>query len=152
MNPVFLKRTNSDDPDFITLVRLLDAELAIRDGDLHAFYDQFNKIAHIRNVIVAYQDDRAVGCGAIKPLEEKVMEVKRMFVLPELRGQGVASKVLSELERWASEMGADACCLETGIGQPEAIALYSKNGYERIPNYGQYAGVDNSVCFRKRLV
>jgi GNAT superfamily N-acetyltransferase len=75
-----------------------------------------------------------------------------MFVFPELRGQGIASKVLSELERWASDMGAHACCLETGMKQPEAIALYTKSGYERIPNYGQYAGVGNSVCFKKKLV
>ena len=151
MNSFLLNRTDSDDPDFIALVRHLDADLAIRDGDEHAFYSQFNKIDSIRHVVVAYQDGRAAGCGAIKPLEEQVMEVKRMFVFSELRGHGIASKILSELERWASELGAHACCLETGLKQPEAIALYLKNGYERIPNYGQYAGVENSVCFRKKL-
>lgn len=152
MHSFLLKRTDSDDPDFIALVRHLDAELAIRDGDEHAFYSQFNKIANLKNVVVAYQDERAVGCGAIKPLEENVMEVKRMFVFPEERGKGIAPRILSELERWASELGARACCLETGMKQPEAIALYTKSGYERIPNYGQYAGVENSVCFRKILV
>lgn len=152
MNSLFLKRTDSDDPDFIALVRHLDAELAIRDGDEHAFYSQFNKLVNIKNVVVAYRDGRAVGCGAIKPLEDGVMEVKRMFVFPEMRGQGIASKILSELEHWASELGAQACCLETGLRQPEAIALYEKNGYERIPNYGQYEGVENSVCFRKSLI
>lgn len=152
MHSFLLKRTDSDDPDFIALVRHLDAELAIRDGDEHAFYSQFNKIANLKNVVVAYQDERAVGCGAIKPLEENVMEVKRMFVFPEERGKGIAPRILSELERWALELGARACCLETGMKQPEAIALYTKSGYERIPNYGQYAGVENSVCFRKILV
>lgn len=152
MQPFFLKRTNSDDPDFVALVRQLDAELAIRDGDEHAFYAQFNRIHSLKNVIVAYQDNRAVGCGAIKPLEEQVMEVKRMFALPALRGQGIASKVLAELEHWATELGAHACCLETGLRQPEAIALYTKSGYERIPSYGQYAGVGNSVCFKKSLI
>lgn len=152
MNSISLKRTTSDDLDFVALVRHLDAELAIRDGDEHAFYHQFNKLVNIKHVVVAYEDERAVGCGAIKPLEEKVMEVKRMFVFSDERGKGIASKVLSELERWASELGAQACCLETGMKQPEAIALYTKNGYERIPNYGQYAGVENSVCFRKRLI
>lgn len=152
MHSFLLKRTDSDNLDFIALVRHLDAELSIRDGDEHAFYSQFNKIANLRNVVVAYQDQRAVGCGAIKLLEENVMEVKRMFVFHELRGHGIASKILSELERWATELGARACCLETGMKQPEAIALYTKSGYERIPNYGQYAGVENSVCFRKELV
>lgn len=152
MQSFILKRTNSDDPDFIALVRHLDAELAVRDGAEHAFYDQFNKIVNIKHAVVAYQDGRAVGCGAIKPLEDQVMEVKRMFVSPEQRGTGIASKILSELEHWAAALGAQYCCLETGLKQPEAIALYTKNGYERIPNYGQYAGVDNSVCFRKRLI
>ncbi len=152
MDSFFLKRTDSSDPDFIALVQHLDAELAERDGDEHAFYHQFNKIVTLKNVVVAYHDGRAVGCGAIKPLEENVMEVKRMFVFPELRGQGIASQVLSELERWAAELGTQACCLETGLKQPEAIALYTKNGYERIPNYGQYAGVENSVCFKKVVV
>ena len=118
----------------------------------HAFYDQFNKIVNIKYAVVAYQSGRAVGCGAIKPLEDQVMEVKRMFVFSEFRGTGIASYCLLELEHWAAELNARFCCLETGLKQPEAIALYRKNGYERIPNYGQYAGVENSVCFRKRLI
>lgn len=152
MHSFFLKHTTSDEPDFVVLVRHLDAELAVRDGDEHAFYSQFNKIANLKNVVVAYQNGQAVGCGAIKPLEENVMEVKRMFVSLESRGQGVASKVLSELERWAAELNAHTLRLETGLNQPEAIALYTKKGYERIPNYGQYAGVGNSVCFEKNLI
>jgi GNAT superfamily N-acetyltransferase len=151
MNSISLKRSSSDDPDFVALVQHLDAELAVRDGDEHAFYHQFNKIDNLKHVVVAYQGERPVGCGAIKPLEEKVMEVKRMFVPLEWRGRGIASRILSELERWASELGANNCCLETGIRQPEAITLYTKSGYERIPNYGQYADVENSVCFRKML-
>lgn len=152
MESLFLERIDSADADFITLVRMLDAELAIRDGDEHAFYDQFNKIAHIRHALVARVDGHAVGCGAIRPFNTGVMEVKRMFVLPEFRGKGIASGILSELERWAVELGAHACCLETGKNQPEAIALYQKCGYEHIPNYGQYAGVENSICFMKRLL
>ena len=151
MSDFILKRTDANDPDFIELVRHLDAELAIRDGDDHAFYDQFNKIVHIRHAIVAYLDGRTAGCGAVKPLETGVMEVKRMFVLPEYRGKGIAAQILSELERWAKELNAGACCLETGMNQPEAIALYHKSGYTSIPNYGPYAGVGNSVCFRKTL-
>jgi len=77
------------------------------------------------------------------------MEVKRMFTLPESRGQGLATTVLGELETWAAELGFERCVLETGKRQPEAIAFYKKHGYEIIPNYGQYAGIDNSVCFEK---
>jgi len=152
MHTIFLKRTNSEDPDFRALVGQLDAELAIIDGDDHTFYNQFNKIDHLGQVVVAYEKDRAVGCGAIKLMDAQIMEVKRMFVFPGQRGKGVASKVLAELERWAFELNARACCLETGIKQHDAIALYRKNGYGTIPNYGQYAGVANSVCFRKSLI
>jgi GNAT superfamily N-acetyltransferase len=80
------------------------------------------------------------------------MEVKRMYTDPSVRGKGVASAVLRELEKWSRELGYSACVLETGWRQPEAVALYRKSGYEQIPNYGQYAGMENSVCFRKPLV
>jgi putative acetyltransferase len=146
-----LKRTNSDDSDFQTLVRLLDTDLAIRDGADHAFFAQFNKIAAIKYAVVIYDNGQAVGCGAIKEYEENIMEVKRMFVLPEKRGKGIASMVLQELENWATELGYPTCILETGIKQPEAIRLYEKNNYERIPNYGQYAAVESSVCFQKHM-
>lgn len=79
------------------------------------------------------------------------MEVKRMFTMPEARGKGLASQILNELENWARELGYKTCVLETGIRQPEAIALYQKKGYEKTNNYGQYAGVANSVCFKKEL-
>jgi putative acetyltransferase len=144
-------RTNSDDHDFIELVKMLDADLAIRDGDAHAFYDQFNKIFNIRYAIVAYENDLPAGCGAIKEYNAGTMEVKRMYVAPGSRKKGIASIILAELEKWAGELSYSKCILETGKGQPEAIELYKKRGYTLIPNYGQYAGVDNSLCFEKRL-
>lgn len=146
-----LTRTNSDNPDFIALVRLLDADLAIRDGDDHTFYAQLNKTDKIRHVIIAYENGRAVGCGSIREIDATSTEVKRMFTLPESRGKGIASVILQELERWAKELSYNKCMLETGKRQPEAIALYEKNGYRVIPNYGKYAGVENSVCFEKVL-
>jgi len=144
-------RTGSDNHDFIELVKLLDADLAIRDGDAHNFYDQFNKIDNIRYVVLAYENNLPAGCGAIKEYKPDSMEVKRMYVVPENRKKGIASKTLAELEIWASELSYSKCILETGKGQPEAIELYKKNGYTLIPNYGQYAGVQNSLCFEKRL-
>ena len=146
-----LIRTNSDDSDFRRLVALLDADLQIRDGIEHSFYAQFNKIDKIRHVVVAYLDGEAVGCGAIKEYETGAAEVKRMFVRPERRGRGVAKSILAELETWANEMDFSECVLETGLKQPEAIALYQKSGYEKIPNYGQYAGIENSVCMKKTI-
>lgn len=146
-----LLRTDSENPDFVTLVRLLDADLAQRDGNEHAFYSQFNKITAIRHVVVAYENNKPVGCGAIKEYTPDATEVKRMYVLPELRKHGIASQILTALETWARELGYPTCVLETGKRQPEAIALYQRNGYAMIPNYGQYVGIDNSVCFGKKL-
>ena len=147
-----LVRTNSDNSDFRELVVLLDQDLQIRDGDEHSFYAQFNKVDEIRHVVVAYDDGEAVGCGAIKEYVSGVAEIKRMFVRPERRGRGIARSILSELETWAGELGFLECILETGLKQPEAIELYRKSGYETIPNYGQYEGVENSVCMRKSIL
>jgi putative acetyltransferase len=144
-------RTTSEHEDFVRLVRLLDADLAKRDGADHSFYAQFNKIAAIKHVVVLYENNQPVGCGAIKEQSADTMEVKRMYVLPESRKGGMATRILTELEHWAGELGYTKCVLETGKRQPEAIALYKKNGYKIIPNYGQYAGIENSVCFEKEL-
>jgi len=144
-------RTNSDNRDFIELVKLLDTDLAKRDGEDHPFYAQFNKIDKIKYVVLAYENEKPLGCGAIKEYDAKAMEIKRMYVSPEMRNKGIATKILSELENWASEQSYARCLLETGKRQPEAIALYKKNGYKLIPNYGQYAEAENSLCFEKKL-
>ena len=145
-------RTDSANPDFIDLVKLLDADLAKRDGKDHSFYAQFNKIDKIKNAIVLYDNDKPVGCGAMKEYLPGTMEIKRMYTLPESRGQGIAGKVLTELETWAKELDYAKCVLETGKKQPEAIGLYTRHGYSIIPNYGQYEGIENSVCFEKVFI
>ncbi len=146
-----IKRTDATDPHFRELVKLLDADLAIRDGDDHAFYNAINQAADLRHTIVAYSDGVAVACGALKVFEDGVMEIKRMYVLPSHRRQGIARQVLEAVEAWARELNQKACVLETGRNQPEAIALYRRSGYAQTPNYGKYAGVENSLCFRKEL-
>ena len=146
-----LTRTDSDNSDFIQLVRFLDADLATRDGNEHSFYAQFNKIDKIRHVVVAFENNLPVGCGAIKSYDLQTMEVKRMYTLPEHRGKGIARNILKELEKWAAELSCNKCILETGKRQPEAIELYQRSGYTIIPNYGQYAAIENSVCFEKQL-
>ncbi len=146
-----IKRTDASNDDFLDLVKELDADLAIRDGDDHPFYAQFNKIDKIKFVVVAYQNKIALGCGAIKEYNPGTMEIKRMYVRPEARGKGIATQILSALEQWAAELLAEKLILETGKKQPEAIALYTKNGYKLTANFGQYAGVETSLCFAKDL-
>ena len=148
---MIIKRTNPDNSDFMELVKELDSDLKIRDGEEHVFYAQFNKTDKINYVVVAYDGDIPVGCGALKEYSNGTMEVKRMFVRINKRGKGIASRMLHELEIWSKELGYKKCVLETGNKQPEAIRLYEKNQYAIIPNYGQYKGVENSVCFEKEL-
>lgn len=148
---MMLKRTDSSDVDFRSLVSLLDAELRQRDGDENTFYAQFNKIDMIKNVVVGYVDEKPVACGAFKPYNEDTVEIKRMYVVTDYRSRGLAQQLLNELEKWASELNYSRCVLETGKRQPEAIRLYEKSGYSRIANYGQYANVENSVCMDKKI-
>ena len=144
-------RTNSENVDFIELVKYLDADLAERDEEDHAYYDQFNKLDRIKHAVILYDNKKPLGCGAIKEYEPHVMEIKRMYTLPESRGKGFANKILSELEKWSSELHYEKCILETEKKQPEAIQLYKKTGYNIISNYGQYSHIENSLCFEKKL-
>lgn len=146
-----IKRTNSDNKDFQELVRELDLYLRAADGEEHLFFAQFNKIDTIKHVVVANQDEQSVGCGAIKEYDTNTMEIKRMYVLPEKRGKGIASQILNELESWCMELGYRKCILETGKNQSLAIKLYEKNNYSVIPNYEQYTKVESSICFEKEL-
>src|SRR5665648_1213939 len=98
-----ITRTDADNPHFIELVKELDADLVIRDGHEHSFYAQFNKIDNIKFVVVAYENDQPVGCGAMKEYSPNTMEIKRMYTSPASRGKGIATKVLTELEIWAAE-------------------------------------------------
>lgn len=144
-----LIRTSSTNPDFIELVNELDSFLKIYDGEDHAYYSQFNKIDSLKFVVVAYDDTMPVGCGAIKHFSDEAMEIKRMYVKPKNRGEGIAASILKELENWAAELNYTKCILETGAQLPEAINLYKKSGYQLTPNYGQYVGIETSLCFEK---
>lgn len=144
-------RTDSDNNDFIHLVKYLDAELAQLDGDEHEFYAQLNKTHNLKQVVVAYENGKPIACGALREHSPTIMEVKRMYTLPENRGKGIATKILTELEKWAAELSYQKCILETGKRQPDAIWLYQKNGYKVIPNYGKYLVMENSVCFEKEI-
>ena len=148
---ITLQRTNNENSDFLKLVERLDTELAVRDGEEHKFYAQFNYVEGIRHVVLAYEGETPIGCGAIKAYDGRTMEVKRMYTVPEGRGKGVGTRILAELENWSRELGNSRCILETGKKQPEAVDLYRKNGYKSIPNYDQYKGVENSLCFEKIL-
>ena len=148
---MILVRTNSDDSDFRHLVTELDDYLALVDGDEHEYFAQFNHLDKIPNVVVAYDDNEPVGCGAFKAYTDSIAEIKRMYVRSDRRGERIGALVLEELESWARECGFDECILETGHRQKAAVRLYRRSGYRVIPNYDQYAQVESSVCMKKSL-
>ena len=142
-------RTDNKNVDFNKLIIELDAYLKVTDGADHEFYNQFNGLDNIKNVVIAYQDSQAIGCGAFKKLDNETIEIKRMYVKFAHRGSGTAQAILNSLELWASEKGFKKCILETGNRQVEAIKFYKKAGYKSIPNYVQYIHMEDSNCFEK---
>lgn len=144
-------RTDANHPEFIKLVSQLDAILRELDGVEHVFYAQFNKIDTLEHVVLLYIDQLAVGCGALKSIQSILWKSNVCMYFQNIGHLGIATKILSELESWMLSLGNTTSILETGIRQKDAIALYQKNHYIRIPSYGQYKNVENSVCFSKIL-
>lgn len=144
-------RTNSENMDFVSLVEILNKYLKIMDGIEHDFYHQYNKIDNLKHVVVAYENEKPVACGAFKEFNKETTEIKRMFTLNGHRNKGIASKILIELENWSIELSYTFCILETGRRQIEALEFYKKMNYLRIPNYAQYKNKTKSLCFKKEL-
>jgi len=144
-------RDNSNNPDFRSLIRLLDDDLNERYGNLQAQYDQFNSVENLETILIGYMDDIPAGCGCFRVIGVSTVEIKRMFVKPEFRGSGIAGMILSGLEVWAMEKGFSRSVLETGNKQPEAIRFYTKHGYTKIGNYSPYMDSENSICMGKQL-
>lgn len=146
-----LYRTTNEHADFRSMVNALDEDLLIRNGETQNLYHQYNKIDHINHAVVVYIDNKPVGCGCFKHFDDETVEMKRMFILPQMRGRQLAAQLLQELEKWAMEEGFAKAVLETGVRQVEAIRLYTVAGYVRTENYGQYIGMEDSICYGKEL-
>jgi len=151
MEQIHLKRTTSADPDFQSLIKQLDADLRLRNGDEMDLYDRHNIIAPIDTVVIAYLDNEPAACGCFKKYDETTAEIKRMFVVPQARGKGLSRKILDELEAWANTLGFTNIILETGGRQVEALGLYRRAGYNSIANYPPYEEMEDSYCFKKEL-
>ncbi len=145
-----LIRTNSENLEFKKLVHLLNSDLAKRDGDTHSL-TQFSSITDLKYVVLALKEGESIGCGAISMHNSNAMEIKRMYVSPELRGQRIGEKILSELEDWSRELECTKCLLFMGSKQPEANKLYQRNGYYSIEKYGKLKDIPDCLCFAKDL-
>ena len=148
---IIIKRTTTNDKSFCELTEHLDKDLRNRYGSTQEEFDQFNKMVNIDTAVIAYENNKPIGCGCFKVMEEDTVELKRMFVEPEHRGKGIGVVMLKELETWAGDLGFSSIVLETGTLQPEAIQLYHKKGFQNIPNYDPFTDNELSVCMKKSL-
>jgi len=146
--PIAIERP--DQPEVVRLIQALDAyQMPLYPPESHHGMD----IAALcrSNVVFAVArsaDGRAVGCGAVV-LGREYGELKRMYVLPDSRGQGIGKALLAFIESQASAAGLKVLKLETGGKQPEAIDLYSKSGYVRCGPFGDYTDDPHSVFMSK---
>ena len=156
---VVIERRAITHPDAQALIEAVQAEYVARYGgpdespvDPADFEDPLGRF------FVAYLDGAPVATGAwrrssVKALGAEVTaEIKRMYVVPAAQRRGVARRILAHLETTAAAEGIEALVLETGMKQPEAIALYTSSGYEPIPGFGYYCGSDLSRCFGRRIL
>ena len=146
-------RTDGRDKDFIENCRLLDLDLDKRVGKKikRDKYHAYNQLDQIQEAVVVYEDSKAIGGGAIRRYDDKNIELKRVFVHPEYQGQGIGSKLVSMLLEWAAELGYKRVILETGELLAESCAVYTKLGFQIIPNYGPYVDMPESLCMAKDL-
>jgi GNAT superfamily N-acetyltransferase len=100
--------------------------------------------------VVCYLNDMPAACGAFRPFEGSA-EIKRMYVVPSLRGRGLARSMLDFLEVEAARRGFSRAILETGRQMTEALGLYRSRGWKEIPVFGPYVGDPKSICFEKPL-
>ncbi len=152
MAAVTIKIVPHTDPELRRLIQRLDTELLQRYPADSIFSLNLNSsIVEKVTFVVAETDDLTVGCGAILPIDDQTVELRRFYVEPSMRGQGIASAILRFLEDLARQRGYRHIVLETGPKQPGAIGLYHKFGYRQIPSYGEYEGCEYSLCMAKDL-
>lgn len=146
-------RTDGKNKDFIENCRLLDIDLDRRVGKKikREKYRKYNQLDEIQEAIVVYENEQAIGGGAIRRYDEETVELKRVFVREEHQGQGIGSRLVSLLIDWAAELGYKRMILETGELLAESCAVYQKLGFEVIPNYGPYENMPESLCMAKNL-
>ncbi len=143
---ISIKRTNSNDQDFLNLILELDNDLNNRYNNVSYEYNANTKVSQLDTVVVAFMADTAVGCSCFKQIAEHTVEFKRMFVNPYLRGMGIGAAIMKALMEWAREMKFEKAVLETGKKQPESIRLAMKHGFVIVPNFAPYTNSEVSVC------
>lgn len=145
-----IERTTTDNVNFRILEKELDDELHKIYGEMQNNYSTANTVQNLETIII-YESEKPIACGCLKPIENGLAEVKRVFVSIESRGREIAKIVVKEIEKLANEYDIKALILQTGIKQKAAINLYKSMEYNVIENYGLYTNDANSVCMKKIL-
>ena len=148
---MIIKETQPNAQDAIDLMEELSKNLELITGDSGKNSFNSNDVSVPRSLfVVAYSEKgEAVGCGAIRPINNEVAEVKRMFA--KIKGIGVGSEILKHLEKEAQKLGYYVLWLETRLINKSAVSFYEKEGYHRISNYGKYINKPEAVCFEKNI-
>ncbi|MFJ5214232.1 GNAT family N-acetyltransferase [Streptomyces sp. NPDC088354] len=155
-----IRKTRYDHPDAVLLTAQVQQEYVERYGDPDATpVDVGHFDAPYGRFLLGYLDGAAVATGGWRAqdaspdgFEDGDAELKRMYVVPQARGKGLARRMLAELERDAAAAGRTRMVLETGLMQPEAIALYTSSGYTPVAKFGHYRDSPLSVCLGKSLL
>jgi len=151
---VTVRRAELDSSIAQALIAALNAELAglyPEPGATHFRLDP-DEVAEGRGAfVVASLGDTPIGCGAVRLLDETTAELKRMYVAPNGRGNGIGHQLVVALETEARTLGARRLLLETGPRQSAALALYARSGFVVVPAYGEYVGAPASICMAKSL-
>jgi ribosomal protein S18 acetylase RimI-like enzyme len=151
MGRITIREEDPDTPDAIQLMEELSKALEAITGNSgwSSFDPKDVCVPHAVFVIARNQDGEAIGCGAIRPLNEYTAEVKRMYA--RTKAMGVGTRILSCLEEQARKLGYSVLRLETRLVNQRAVSFYESKGYHRIPNYGKYSNNSEAVCFEKKL-
>ena len=154
MATVSIQRASLHSSDVQALISALNAELSERypeEGAVFSRLDTGEVSPGKGAILIAVVDSEAVGCGAIRRVDESDAEIKRMYVVPGFRGTGVGRALLNGLEVEAHLLGVSRLVLETGERLPEALVLYERAGFAVIPQFGEYLGAPLSLCVGKLL-
>ncbi len=155
MATIDIRRSTLASPDAVRLITALNTELTAtfpEPGATHFSLSGTQVEDGDGAFVVAYLDGAAVGCGAVRRLDERTAELKRMYVEPSARGQGIGRAIVEALEREAHRLGVTRVVLETGTRLAPAIRLYESLGYSPIPLFGEYlASPETSLCFGKSI-
>ena len=155
MATIDVRRSTLASPDAVRLISALNAELTAtfpEPGATHFSLSGTQVEDGDGAFVVAYLDAAAVGCGAVRRLDGTTGELKRMYVEPSARSQGIGRAIVEALEREARHLGVTQVVLETGTRLTPAIRLYESLGYSRIPLFGEYlASPETSLCFGKSI-